>query len=158
MIAFISFFSFITFVIVVSIRLDKFFHFPRLVPIAWNPYISWPILITGILLMLWSVLHFLMARGTPVPLDPPPELVESGPYAYTRNPMFSGLLIALLGIGLLLGSISLTCIFLPLLVILAFLFVKGIEEPEAEKRLGVAYIEYKKRVPMFWPRLRRWGR
>jgi protein-S-isoprenylcysteine O-methyltransferase Ste14 len=29
--------------------------------------------------------------------------------------------------------------------------LKAIEEPELEKRLGKDYVEYKKRVPMFFP-------
>jgi protein-S-isoprenylcysteine O-methyltransferase Ste14 len=33
--------------------------------------------------------------------------------------------------------------------------IKYIEEPELEKRLGKDYIEYKKRVPRFFPKIKR---
>jgi protein-S-isoprenylcysteine O-methyltransferase Ste14 len=33
-----------------------------------------------------------------------------------------------------------------------YIELKAIEEPELEMRLGEAYREYKKRVPMFFPR------
>jgi protein-S-isoprenylcysteine O-methyltransferase Ste14 len=33
--------------------------------------------------------------------------------------------------------------------------LKLVEEPELERRLGTRYVEYRRRVPMFVPRLRR---
>ena len=105
--------------------------------------------------MLWSMVHFIKVRGTPVPFNPPPKLVTTGPYARARNPMLTGLFIFLLGLGILFGSISLIFIFTPLFVLLNVLELRAIEEPELEKRLGTEYIEYKKRTPMFIPRLKR---
>ena len=104
--------------------------------------------------MLWSFLHFIKVKGTPVPLNPPPKLVTTGPYAYIRNPMLTGLFILLFGLGVLLGSISLVFIFTPLFILLNVLELRTIEEPELEKRLGKEYLEYKKRVSMFIPRLK----
>lgn len=103
--------------------------------------------------MLWSVLHFVKVKGTPVPFNPPPKLVTTGPYTYVRNPMLTGLFILLFGLGVLFRSISLVSIFTPLFILLNLLELKAIEEPELEKRLGKEYLEYKKRVPMFIPRL-----
>jgi len=93
-------------------------------------------------------------KGTPVPLNPPPKLVDTGPYAYIRNPMLSGLFILLFGLGFLFNSFSLVFIFTPLFILLNVLELKAIEEPELEKRLGQEYFEYKKMVPMFIPRLK----
>jgi protein-S-isoprenylcysteine O-methyltransferase Ste14 len=45
-------------------------------------------------------------------------------------------------------------IFLPLFVLLDVLELKKIEETELERRLGSEYLEYKKRVRMFFPRLK----
>jgi len=59
------------------------------------------------------------------------------------------------GFGILFKSISLVFIFTPLFILLNFLELKNIEEPELEKRLGKDYSKYKKRVPMFIPKLRR---
>jgi len=68
--------------------------------------------------------------------------------------MLTGVFILLLSLGLFFRSISLTCIFSPLFILLTVLELKAIEEPELEKRLGEEYIEYKKTVPMFIPRLK----
>jgi len=105
--------------------------------------------------MIWSVLHFFRIKGTPVPFNPPPKLVTTGPYAYVRNPMVSGVFIWLFGLGVLLRSISLVFIFTPLFVLVNVLELKIIEEPELEKRLGKEYVKYKKKVPMFIPWLKR---
>jgi len=43
--------------------------------------------------------------------------------------------------------------FTPLFILLNFLELKAIEEPELEKRLGKNYSKYKKRVSMFIPKL-----
>lgn len=86
-----------------------------------------------------------------MPLSPPQKLVDTGPYAYSRNPMLSGLFLILFGIGFLVQSLSLVIIYTPLFMVIVFLEFKMIEEPELEKRIGVSYVEYRKKVPMFFP-------
>ena len=135
-------------------RLDGWLGLPRLFLYPYNAAVSIPLLSAGVLLALWCVIRFLLARGTPVPFSPPQELVQTGPYAVTRNPILTGMLAVLLGIGMLLGSICVTFVFTPLFILLMTVEVKCIEEPELERRLGTPYIEYKKRVPMFVPRLK----
>lgn len=51
-----------------------------------------------------AVREFVAHGGTPVPLDPPPRLVTSGPYAYVANPMQLGATVIFTGWGILLGS------------------------------------------------------
>ncbi len=121
----------------------------------WNLVLAVPLGGAGLLLIGWSVIHFLQTRGTPVPFNPPPRLVDNGPYAHARNPMLSGLFLALFGLGFYLGSVSLVLVFIPLFMLLNFWELKKVEEPELEKRLGQPYIDYRKRVPMFFPRIRR---
>ena len=56
----------------------------------------WQLVLFGVLLApvgamaLQSVREFVAHGGTPVPLDPPDELVTSGPYSYVANPMQLG--------------------------------------------------------------------
>jgi protein-S-isoprenylcysteine O-methyltransferase Ste14 len=150
----IFFFALVLLFIVASLWIDEFLGFPKLLPIPVNIIASMPIFAMGLFLILWSVLHFLKAKGTPVPFNPPPKLVIRGPYAYVRNPMLSGVFILLFGLGILFNSISLVFIFTSLFIFVNVLELKAIEEPELEKRFGKEYLEYKKRVPMFIPRLK----
>jgi len=153
LIAPLFFLSFIIFIIFVALQLDQLHGLPDMFASPLNIIIAVPFLALGSFLSMWSLLHFFQAKGTPVPFDPPPRLVDTGPYAYVRNPMVSGVLITLFGVGVLLKSISLTFIFTPALFAFVYIELKAIEEPELEMRLGEAYQEYKKKVPMFFPRL-----
>ena len=151
----IFFFSLIGLLIIISLWTDKLLHFPKLISYPLNTITSFFILVIGLFLMLWSILHFIKVKGTPVPFNPPPKLVTAGPYSYIRNPMLSGVFILMFGFGILFRSISLVFIFTPLFILFNFLELKSIEEPELEKRLGKDYLEYKKSVPMFFPRFKK---
>lgn len=148
-------FGFTALLVFASLWLDGLAHFTRFV----SPPLS--IIIGSILLALWgaicgwTAIRFFIARGSPVPLNPPQELVTSGLYAYVRNPMISGWLSGMFGLGVLLGSISFTFIFTPLFAILNVIYLKAIEERELEKKFGDEYLGYKEKVPMFIPRLRK---
>jgi protein-S-isoprenylcysteine O-methyltransferase Ste14 len=130
---------------------DKLLGFCDWPPTPVNIVLSIPLLAFGIWLWLWSAMLFFHHRGTPVPLHPPPQLIVTGPYAHSRNPMLSGLFLILFGIGFLFQSLSLIVIFTPLFMVITFLEFKMIEEPELEKRFGAPYLEYKKKVAMFFP-------
>jgi len=147
-------FGFIALFIFAALQVDKFLDFPKLLPASLNIIVSVPILAIGLLLMIWSNLHFIRVKGTPVPFNPPPKLVTTGPYARVRNPMVTGVFVLLFGLGVLLRSISLVSIFTPLFILLNVWELKAVEERELERRLGKDYVEYKKRVPMFIPRLK----
>jgi protein-S-isoprenylcysteine O-methyltransferase Ste14 len=137
--------------IFISIRIDFIFNLPGIFNWFFIYYISIPIVIIGFFLMVYSIFHFLKVKGTPVPLSPPPKLVTSGPYKYARNPMLTGIFIQLFGIAITLNSISLFFIFTPIFITINVWELKCVEEPELAKRLGKDYIDYKKRVPMFFP-------
>jgi len=141
--------------IIASLWLDRLLEFPRPLSASWSIAVSIPILTIGLFFVLWPMLHFAKAKGTGVPFNPPPKVVTTGPYAHTRNPMLTGWFILFLGLSILLRSISLLFIFTPLFILLNVLELKTVEEPELEKRLGKEYVEYKKRIPMFIPRLRK---
>jgi protein-S-isoprenylcysteine O-methyltransferase Ste14 len=78
------------------------------------------------------------------------ELAVTGPYRYTRNPLYLGSFI--LGLGLVLGSWSFWCLGGYLLYFVAFYPVVIIEERDRMRRLfSEAYAVYEHRVPIFWP-------
>ena len=137
--------------VIAALLVDNFLNLPQLVPAVFNIALSLPVILFGLLLTGWSVFHFLKAKGTPVPFNPPPGLVRSGPFAFVRNPMITGVFILLFGLGILLRSVSLVFLFTPLFISFNFWELKAIEEPELVKRLGNEYVEYRKRTPMFIP-------
>jgi protein-S-isoprenylcysteine O-methyltransferase Ste14 len=148
------FFVFVALFVVSSWLLDLWLKPPKLFSWPYNIVISVPLLLIGVLLVIWCNIHFVRAKGTPVPLSPPQRLVEAGPYRYSRNPMLTGIFIILFGIGVLMNSAFLMFVFTPLFIVLNTVELKYIEELELEKRLGEPYVRYKKRVPMFFPKFR----
>lgn len=141
--------------VVVSIWVDKKFLFLHFESSELVQALSIVILVLGWLTCMWSALAFLRNRGTPVPFNPPPKLITTGLYRYIRNPMLLGLFIFLVGLGFLLGSLSLIFILTPIFILINVLYLKGIEEKEMEKKFGKQYLEYKKKVPMWFPRFYR---
>jgi protein-S-isoprenylcysteine O-methyltransferase Ste14 len=149
------FFGLLIFVLVtMALHLDQLLGLTGIFPGRLNIFLSLPFFALALFLIGWSVQNFLKAKGTPVPFNPPPQLVTSGPYAYTRNPMLSGVFALLFGFGIFFESIFLVFVFTPLFIIVNFWELKMIEEPELVKRLGQEYEEYRKMVPMFFPSFR----
>ncbi len=149
------FILFIMLFVIVALKLDKVLNYPEFIAEPLNIILALPIVIFGSCISGWSVFHFLKVKGTPVPINPPPILVTSGPFAYARNPMVTGIFIILFGLGILYSSVTLILLFTPLFIFINIWELKAIEEPELEKRLGEEYIEYKKRTPMFIPSFRK---
>lgn len=139
--------------LLLSLYVDSLFNLPIFLPNPLNIFLGALFLIPGIFLSLYCVLLFLLNKGTPVPLNPPPSLIVKGPYKYIRNPMISGLILQFFGFGLFCNSITLAFITTPFLFLVNYLELRFIEEPELEIRLGNSYKDYKKNTPMFFPRL-----
>ena len=104
--------------VIAALQVDKFLKLPEFFPSPLNVILSLPICSVALFLMGWSVLNFLKVKGTPVPFNPPPELVTNGPYTYMRNPMLTGIFILLFGLGVLVRSLSLIFFFTPLFIFL----------------------------------------
>ena len=145
------FFSVTALFIVIPLLIERAFQIPQFLSSPWDIILSIPFIVIGLYYTVWSVITFFKSKGTPVPFNPPPELVVKGPYKFSRNPMTAGLFLQMLGLGLLLGSILLTFVFTPLYILMHYHQLKTLEEPELEMRLGNAYKEYKNKVPMFFP-------
>ena len=72
-------------------------------------------------------------------------LVTDGPFRFSRNPIYLGMLLWVLGLAILLGSLS--AFFLPVLLFLVMhFFMVPFEEKRMEEIAGEAYLEYKSHV------------
>jgi protein-S-isoprenylcysteine O-methyltransferase Ste14 len=146
-------------VIAAGLATDRAIGAPPLLPGATGAVVGTVLLASGAVLCGWCVASFLRARGTPVPFNPPKQLVVTGPYLWMRNPMVTGVFGVLFGLGFLLHSPSIVLIWTPLYVLAHVIELRRVEEPELERRFGASYTEYRRAVPMFIPRpWRRRGR
>ena len=110
-------------------------------------------------LMIWGYLQYRLCGlyrikhggGGPGLETPPDRLVESGPYAWTRNPMYLGHLIFMLGLAITFWS----SFALILLVARAVWFHGRVlrDEKRLEARFGGDYAAYRQRVKRWIPGL-----
>ena len=113
-------------------------------------------LIIGLYLVVSTVRLFLtIGDGTLAPWDPTQKLVVSGPYAYVRNPMISGVVLILLSESLLFYSFAI-CIWAVVFACINIIYFILSEEPGLRKRFGKEYDEYCNNVPRIVPRLTPW--
>jgi protein-S-isoprenylcysteine O-methyltransferase Ste14 len=94
-----------------------------------------------------------LGGGTLAPWDPTRALVSAGAYRYSRNPMKSGLFLVLAGEALAMQSAALAAWFACFAVV-NVVYIQLHEEPGLLKRFGARYVEYRERVPRWWPALR----
>lgn len=108
-------------------------------------------LLAGFILYYASARDFVVrGKGTPAPIDPPTELVVSGPYRMVRNPMYlSGVLI--LGGEVLLYSSLFLLLYLCVIWLVFHLFVVFYEEPHLREIFGAAYEDYCRSVSRWLP-------
>lgn len=140
-------------VVFVSRWTDEALGLPAVLPGWRGEIVGIPLLAVGLPLWVWCVFLFRQGRGTPVPSEPPRVLVTKGPYRRIRNPMLTGVFLCLFGLGFCLHSLSMVALWTPLFIAIMALELKIVEEPELERRLGECYREYRKRVPMFLPKV-----
>jgi len=85
-------------------------------------------------------------KGTPVnPYAPTTALAQDGPYRFTRNPMYLGLVLLTVGFALVMNSMWLILIAVPIMLALRNLVIVH-EERYLEGKFGDEYRDYSKRV------------
>ena len=120
-------------------------------------------IITGILLLVgcYYVLEsikvlFVEGRGIPLgdvfPEDQSTELVTSGVYSQTRNPMLFGYLLCLIAMGIMMNSVSIAFIIPASFIGFWTIWLKTWEEPALEARFGEAYTRYRQKTSYLVPR------
>jgi protein-S-isoprenylcysteine O-methyltransferase Ste14 len=80
------------------------------------------------------------------------QLATSGPYAYTRNPLYLGSVLLAAGFSVASHSWISTGLLAVYLIIFYPMVIRR-EQTEIKKLYGDAFVEYCSRVPAFWPRL-----
>jgi protein-S-isoprenylcysteine O-methyltransferase Ste14 len=102
-------------------------------------------IVTGAGLAFWGLVVFRRAGTTFNPFGGTTAIVSSGPYRYTRNPMYVGLACVHLGCGLLLGE-GWVLAALPVVVVLVDRLVIRREEIYLARKYGDTWHEYAHRV------------
>ena len=140
-----------------SMAMDNLLDLPKIIPTPYNFVVAPIFLIVGFFWAIWANIEiYKRGNGSPVPFKDTHTLnvVRSGPYKYTRNPMIFGYVLIWIGLGVLLNTFFLTVGFSLIILILLVLVVKLWEEKNLEKRFGSQYLEYKNTVSFIIPFLK----
>lgn len=134
----------------------------------WRPYPRLPIgsrtaevvgtlsIASGALLYLHTVVRFGAEDGTPSPSDEPDELVTGGAYSHTRNPMYVGVVVFVVGQAVRRRSVSVLWWAVGCWIGFHNRVIRY-EEPHLAERHGEAYERYREHVPRWIPRVRPWN-
>lgn len=150
----------------ITVVIVLFLIFILLLYLGWVPlftlaYTTARVLgISGLLLYMAGFVFVLWARRTldrywgisrdrQVKLFDDHQLIQSGPYAFVRHPMYSGWLVAMLGLTLLYPVWSVFLWFLLLLI--SFFNRARREEAALAERFGETWVEYKMRTKFLIP-------
>jgi len=120
--------------------------------------VSITLLLIGTYYVLESI-RLLFVQGGGIPLgdvlqkDQTEQLITTGVYSHTRNPMLFGYLLCFIAIGLLMNSISIALVIPVFFTAIWTIWLKKWEEPALEERFGEEYTKYKKEVTYLIPRL-----
>ena len=102
----------------------------------------------GLALCVWARIYLGRNWGMPMTKKEEPELVTSGPYRYVRHPIYSGLLLALLGTALA------TNLYLLIALVIGgayFIYSATVEEQLMTDSFPAAYGQYKAATKMLIP-------
>jgi protein-S-isoprenylcysteine O-methyltransferase Ste14 len=88
-----------------------------------------------------AMLHFRRAGTSMVPLNPSTARVTTGPYRFTRNPMYVGMAALYIGLALALGVIW-ALLLLPLVIGAVDQLVIAREESYLVRKFGQPYCDY----------------
>jgi protein-S-isoprenylcysteine O-methyltransferase Ste14 len=97
----------------------------------------------------------LQGLGTPAPIAPPKNLVVTGLYRYTRNPIYVALIAIILGQAMLLNDRRLV-VYGAMLWLFFHVWVVAVEEPSLEQEFGEEYEAFRAAVPRWIPRMTPW--
>lgn len=118
--------------------------------------LGWVLFVLGALIYFRCLVNFVLAGGTPAIFftrhiravwgEEPQQVVRSGLYRYSRNPMYLGILTAITGQAVVYRSPRIA-LYLLIAALFFHCVVVFLEEPHLARVRGPAYDEYRRRVP-----------
>ena len=115
---------------------------PADLPTGWLGTI---VFVLALALGVWAIVTMTRA-GSNVPTNlPTTTIVESGPYRSTRNPIYLGMFLGLIGLAIAFDTLWLLMMLVPFALVIRYGVVAR-EEAYLERKFGDAYRSYRRRV------------
>ena len=114
----------------------------------WLTGIGLAIFLLGLALAVWARVYLGRNWGTPMSKKVEPELVTTGPYHTIRHPIYSGIILAMIGTAV---AISFFWLIMAILLGAYFLYSAVMEERYMARLFPEAYPRYKQSSKMLIP-------
>ena len=114
----------------------------------WLQVIGLVIFVLGLALAVWARVYLGRNWGMPMSEKADPELVTTGPYSTVRHPIYSGIILAMIGTAV---AVSLYWLVAVVLLGAYFIYSAVMEERYMAGRFPDAYPKYKQSTKMLIP-------
>ena len=115
---------------------------PTAVPAGW---VGGAVFAIALALAAWAI-AIMTRAGSNVPTNlPTTTIVDGGPYRFTRNPIYLGMFLGLVGLAIAFDSLWLLAALVPFALVIRYGVVAR-EEAYLERKFGDAYSRYRSRV------------
>ena len=111
-------------------------------PTMWTLSAGALVALPGLVLRAWASGHLRKNEA----------LATTGPYAYTRNPLYLGSFLIGIGFTIAAGQVLLVIVFV-IMILGIYLPVMRVESETLAELFGKKYLRYASEVPLFIPRL-----
>ena len=107
------------------------------------------ILLVGVGIIASARMHFTRTGQNPIPWKPSPELILEGPYRFTRNPMYVGVTLMQIGLGVAFNNFWIV-MFAPLALLINHFVAVLPEERYLSEKFGDSYKRYLTQVRRYF--------
>jgi protein-S-isoprenylcysteine O-methyltransferase Ste14 len=128
-----------------AVLLQRFYPLPAVLTGQIPRMIIAAIMVTNLITGLAAARGMLTAKTSLNPNRPTAALVLSGPFRFTRNPLYLGLTVFYAGL-MLVFELTWGLLFLPIVIWLITVWVIVPEEKYLEQKFGTEYLDYKSHV------------
>jgi protein-S-isoprenylcysteine O-methyltransferase Ste14 len=118
----------------------------RFVPASVSStWVGGAIFMIGFALGMWAIMTIRKAGTRVETTKPTTTIVTSGPYRFTRNPIYLGMFLGLIGLAIGFDSLWFLAALAPFYLVIRHGVVAR-EEAYLERKFGTVYLDYKSRV------------
>jgi len=128
-----------------SVVLQNWYPMATLSDNKYASGVGWIIITVALAFIIPALRRFFVSKNTLITIKAASSLQTTGIYAYTRNPMYVGLMLVYCGVAFLKGNLW-TFILVPLLTVIIHACVIKKEENYLQRAFGKDYEAYRKRV------------
>jgi protein-S-isoprenylcysteine O-methyltransferase Ste14 len=131
--------------VIVGLALDWLVPWPFLPPDMPAGWIGASVFVLALVLFAWAIATMTKA-GSNVPTNrPTTTIVESGPYRFTRNPIYLSMFVGLVGLAIAFDGFWLLVMLVPFALVIRYGVVAR-EEAYLDRKFGDVYRGYRSRV------------